>query len=86
MSFGRRGARESGQTPPTTGNPILNPYTRGDIVQWSEVMARCYRAAGVTAGDVIQITPSFGLFTGGLGFHYVAEAISTTVISVVCTF
>ena len=66
----------------TTGNPILNPYTRGDIVQWSEVMARCYRAAGVTAGDVIQITPSFGLFTGGFGFHYGAEAIGATVIPV----
>jgi len=66
----------------TTGNPILNPYTRGDIAQWSEVMARCYRAAGVAAGDVIQITPSFGLFTGGFGFHYGAEAIGATVIPV----
>ncbi|MBI2878954.1 MAG: phenylacetate--CoA ligase family protein, partial [Candidatus Rokubacteria bacterium] len=54
----------------TTGNPILNPYTAGDIAQWAEVMARCYRAAGVTAQDIIQVTPSFGLFTGGFGFHY----------------
>lgn len=66
----------------TTGNPILNPYTRGDIAQWAEVMARCYRAAGVTAGDVIQITPSFGLFTGGFGFHYGAEAIGAMVIPI----
>jgi len=66
----------------TTGNPILNPYTRGDIAQWTEVMARCYRAAGVTAGDVIQITPSFGLFTGGFGFHYGAEAIGAMVIPI----
>src|SRR5438552_18407606 len=47
----------------TTGNPILNPYTAADVEQWGEVMARCYVAAGVTADDVIQITPSFGLFT-----------------------
>lgn len=66
----------------TTGNPILNPYTRGDIAQWAEVMARCYTAAGVTAGDVIQITPSFGLFTGGFGFHYGAEAIGAMVIPI----
>ncbi len=66
----------------TTGNPILNPYTREDIGQWAEVMARCYRAAGVTARDVIQITPSFGLFTGGFGFHYGAEAIGAMVIPI----
>src|SRR5262249_36806106 len=54
----------------TTGNPVVNPYTRGDIDQWASVMARCYTAAGVGAGDVVQITASFGLFTGGFGFHY----------------
>jgi len=66
----------------TTGNPILNPYTPGDIAQWAEVMARCYRAAGVTAEDIIQVTPSFGLFTGGFGFHYGAEAIGAMVIPI----
>ncbi|MEK6530789.1 MAG: phenylacetate--CoA ligase family protein, partial [candidate division NC10 bacterium] len=66
----------------TTGNPILNPYTRGDIAQWGEVMARCYRAATVTARDIIQITPSFGLFTGGFGFHYGAERLGAMVIPV----
>ncbi len=64
----------------TTGNPILNPYTAADIEQWGEVMARCYVAAGVTRADVIQITPSFGLFTGGFGFHYGAEKLGALVI------
>ncbi|HXJ83475.1 MAG TPA: phenylacetate--CoA ligase [Candidatus Methylomirabilis sp.] len=64
----------------TTGNPIVNPYTGADIAQWGEVMARSYAAAGVTAGDVIHITPSFGLFTGGFGFHYGAERIGAMVI------
>ena len=64
----------------TTGNPVLNPYTRADIDQWASVMARCYAAAGVGARDVIQITASFGLFTGGFGFHYGAERIGATVI------
>ena len=64
----------------TTGNPILNPYTAADVAQWSEVMARCYVAAGVGPSDVIQITPSFGLFTGGFGFHYGAERLGAMVI------
>jgi phenylacetate-CoA ligase len=64
----------------TTGNPILNPYTARDVEQWGEVMARCYVAAGVTRDDVIQITPSFGLFTGGFGFHYGAERLGAMVI------
>ncbi len=66
----------------TTGNPIINPYTRADVEQWREVMARCYAVAGVTRGDVIQITPSFGLFTGGFGFHYGAEALGAMVIPI----
>jgi phenylacetate-CoA ligase len=64
----------------TTGNPIANPYTPGDVAQWGEVMARCYVAAGVTREDVIQITPSFGLFTGGFGFHYGAERLGAMVV------
>ena len=66
----------------TTGHPILNPYTEGDLRQWGEVMARCYVAAGVTRDDVIQITPSFGLFTGGFGFHYGAELLGAMVIPI----
>ena len=64
----------------TTGNPIINPYTAADVAQWGEVMARCYVAAGVRRDDVIQITPSFGLFTGGFGFHYGAERLGAMVI------
>ena len=66
----------------TTGNPVVNPFTRADVEQWGTVMARCYRAAGVGARDVIQITPSFGLFTGGFGFHYGAERIGAMVVPI----
>ena len=66
----------------TTGHPILNPYTEPDVRQWGEVMARCYVAAGVTRDDVIQITPSFGLFTGGFGFHYGAELIGAMIVPI----
>ena len=66
----------------TTGNPVVNPFTRADVEQWGTVMARCYAAAGVGARDVIQITPSFGLFTGGFGFHYGAERIGAMVMPI----
>ena len=83
--FGLACAREDGyrrihMSSGTTGHPILNPYTAADVQQWGEVMARCYVAAGVGPGDVIQITPSFGLFTGGFGFHYGAERLGAMVI------
>ena len=85
--FGLACGREAGyrriqMSSGTTGNPILNPYTPADVAQWSEVMARCYAAAGVGADDVIQITPSFGLFTGGFGFHYGAERLGAMVIPI----
>ena len=44
-----------------------------DLRQWGECMARCYRMAGVLTGDVVQITPSFGLFNGGFGFYHGAR-------------
>jgi len=54
----------------TTGNPTLVGYTRDDIALWSDVMARTICAAGGEPGDTIQIAYGYGLFTGGLGFHY----------------
>jgi len=66
----------------TTGAPVICPYTKADIEQWKEIMARCYTAATVTSQDVIQITPSFGLPNGGFGFHYGAEAIGAFYIPI----
>ena len=66
----------------TTGTPIVNFYTRNDVEQWAEIMARCLTAAGVTSRDVVQITPSFGLFNGGFGFHYGCERIGCMVVPI----
>src|SRR4030095_10244131 len=66
----------------TTGKPTVVAYTRKDIELWSELMARSYAAAGVTAEDVIHNAYGYGLFTGGLGFHYGAEMLGATVIPV----
>lgn len=54
----------------TTGNPTLVGYTKDDISLWSDVMARTICCAGAEPGDTIQNAYGYGLFTGGLGFHY----------------
>src|SRR5262249_23287545 len=79
---GAEGYRRVHMSSGTTGNPILNPYAARDVEQWGEVMARSYAAAGVTRDDVVQITPSFGLFTGGFGFHYGAERLGAMIVPV----
>ena len=53
----------------TTGKPITGPYTKEDVDQWAECMARNLYAAGVRSNDVCQNAYGMGLFTGGLGFH-----------------
>jgi phenylacetate-CoA ligase len=79
---GAEGYRRVHMSSGTTGNPILNPYTAADVAQWGEVMARCYVVAGVTSRDVVQITPSLGLFTGGFGFHYGAERLGAMIVPI----
>jgi phenylacetate-CoA ligase len=66
----------------TTGKPAVVAYTRGDLDVWTEVMSRTLRAGGVRPGDVVQNAYGYGLFTGGLGFHYGAEAVGAAVIPV----
>jgi phenylacetate-CoA ligase len=64
----------------TTGNPIIGAYTRSDMDVWQEVMARSLYTTGVRKQDVTHIAYGYGLFTGGLGFHYGARKIGTAVI------
>ncbi len=64
----------------TTGQPVIIPYTRGDVERWKELMLRAFHIAGITSKDVIQITPAFGLWNGGFGFHFAADAIDAFVI------
>ncbi|MGB8226110.1 MAG: phenylacetate--CoA ligase [Sedimentisphaerales bacterium] len=66
----------------TTGNPTLVGYTRDDIKLWSEVMARTIACAGAEPSDTIQIAYGYGLFTGGLGFHYGALEMGLRIIPV----
>ena len=64
----------------TTGKPTVVAYTRKDVDTWSEVMARTLMAGGVGPSDVVHNAYGYGLFTGGLGFHYGAERVGAAVV------
>jgi phenylacetate-CoA ligase len=64
----------------TTGKPVVVGYTKNDIDTWANLIARSIRASGGRAGDIVQVTYGYGLFTGGLGAHYGAERLGCTVI------
>jgi phenylacetate-CoA ligase len=66
----------------TTGKPTVVGYTARDIQTWSELMARTLMAGGATKGDIIHNAYGYGLFTGGLGFHYGAEKLGASVIPI----
>ena len=66
----------------TTGKPTTVGYTKADIENWKEVVARCLTMTGVGKDDIMQISYGYGLFTGGLGVHYGAENVGCTVIPI----
>jgi len=64
----------------TTGKLIVVGYSKNDIKLWATVMARTLVCAGVGKTDVIHNCYGYGLFTGGLGFHYGGLEIGATVV------
>jgi phenylacetate-CoA ligase len=66
----------------TTGKPIVVAYTQDDLDVWTSSMVRTLASCGLNRGDIIQNAYGYGLFTGGLGAHYGAEALGATVIPI----
>jgi phenylacetate-CoA ligase len=66
----------------TTGKSTPVAYTQRDLDTWAELMARTLAAAGTQRGDIVHNAYGYGLFTGGLGFHYGAERLGAAVIPV----
>ncbi|MCK4906641.1 MAG: phenylacetate--CoA ligase [Spirochaetes bacterium] len=66
----------------TTGKPVVDAYTQGDIDVWSEVMARTMSMGDVGKNDIVQNAYGYGLFTGGLGVHYGARKIGANIIPI----
>ena len=66
----------------THGKPTVVGYTPADLEAWTELMARCMTLAGVRAGMLVHNANTYGLFTGGHGFHQGAERIGAPVLPV----
>ncbi|MCG7840892.1 MAG: phenylacetate--CoA ligase [Methanomassiliicoccales archaeon] len=64
----------------TTGKPTIVGYTQNDIQNWSESVARGLVSAGISTDDVLQVSYTYGLFSGGLGLHYAAEKVGAAVV------
>lgn len=66
----------------THGKATVVGYTRGDLEAWTDLMARLMTMAGVRPGMLIHNANSYGLFTGGFGYHQGGELIGCTVLPV----
>ena len=66
----------------TTGNPTVVFHTKDDIANWANISARSMYCAGARNTDIFQNTMGYGLFSGGLGFHYGGERLGMLTIPV----
>ncbi len=66
----------------TTGVPVVDAYTKRDVEDWAEGMARTLSGAGATRSDTIQNAYGYGLFTGGMGVHYGTQRIGATIVPI----
>ncbi|ABE51335.1 phenylacetate--CoA ligase family protein [Methanococcoides burtonii] len=64
----------------TSGKPTVVGYTANDIETWANMMARNFTMVGLDANDVFQNAVNYGLFTGGLGFHYGIEQLGAMAV------
>ncbi|AGB49961.1 coenzyme F390 synthetase [Methanomethylovorans hollandica DSM 15978] len=64
----------------TSGKPTVVGYTKNDLETWSDLLARNLTMVGLGKDDVFQNAVNYGLFTGGLGFHYGVEKIGAMIV------
>jgi len=64
----------------TTGTPVIIPYTKKDVDDWAIMFERCFKMAGMTSMDRVQITPGYGLWTAGIGFQAGCERLGAMAI------
>ena len=64
----------------TTGKLTVVGYTKRDLDDWSECVARSLVMAGLSDEDIIHNAYGYGLFTGGLGIHYGTEKLGAAIV------
>ncbi|ERI08129.1 phenylacetate--CoA ligase family protein [Aneurinibacillus aneurinilyticus] len=66
----------------TKGKPTVVGYTKKDIENWAEIVARALCCAGGKPGDIFHNAYGYGLFTGGLGLHNGIEHMGAVAVPV----
>ncbi len=66
----------------TTGRPVVATYTRRDLEDWADLMARSMWAGGFRQDDVLHNAYGYGLFTGAHGHELGADRIGATVVPI----
>jgi phenylacetate-CoA ligase len=64
----------------TTGQATVVCHNSHDLAAWANLIARCMYMTGARASDVFQNMTGYGMFTGGLGFHYGAERLGALTV------
>lgn len=63
-----------------SGDAGIVGYTKKDLENWSNLVARALCSSGIDENDTIQITHPYGLYPGAFGYHYAAELLGASVI------
>lgn len=66
----------------TKGKPTVVGYTKNDLDNWAEIVARAICCAGGEPGDIFHNAYGYGLFTGGLGLHNGIERMGAVAVPV----
>lgn len=66
----------------TSGKPTTVAYTKNDIDNWADMVARAISIAGGEPAGIFQNAYGYGLFTGGLGLHYGAERLGMATLPI----
>ena len=64
----------------TSGKPTVVGYTKKDLDNWAELVARDLTMVGVRPNDIVHVSYGYGLFTGGMGLHDGATKLGATVV------
>ena len=64
----------------TSGKPTVVGYTKKDLDNWAELVARDLTMVGVRPNDIVHVSYGYGLFTGGMGLHDGASKLGATVV------
>ncbi len=66
----------------TSGKPTTVAYTKTDIDNWADIVARAIAVAGGEPEGIFHNAYGYGLFTGGLGLHYGAERLGMATVPI----